>query len=407
MKRERELAEKRKNDPPLELARDHPVRKLISRFRKISDNKLSLTSPADIERADIVTTAIGNSQTHINVNATENNTKFINVDESPHQTEAVTKPKESMTKWGRFLAGAPTGDGVKGTDVPEGPVGSGVKSSASLYNKTTGDKISTTPHVGFKSLTKPVKSATKPAAKWGKLFGKSDSIAEKAEEEEELKLMKPPVTSLKASLCKPSTESAKQDIRVSHISEEQPPVTQRDIVCSLSGSSFSVAEKQLISSLYDIKVEIKEEILTLNQKMTRIDNQITEILKMFSPRGSPYTSSNMSSSGSFQTSSTLGSATTGPNNSNSSTANNSVTTSPKRSLPSSPRKYLAEVVASNPDSHSSGSSNGTTSPPGTTGLKKSRKTSARKKVSPIELDIITASKDDDNVPTKDKDLDIL
>ncbi|CAL1530410.1 unnamed protein product, partial [Lymnaea stagnalis] len=34
VKKERELAEKRKNDPPLDLANDHPVRKLISRFRK-------------------------------------------------------------------------------------------------------------------------------------------------------------------------------------------------------------------------------------------------------------------------------------------------------------------------------------------------------------------------------------
>ncbi|ESO85432.1 hypothetical protein LOTGIDRAFT_107737, partial [Lottia gigantea] len=34
MKKEKELAERRKNDPPLDLSNDHPVRKLISRFRK-------------------------------------------------------------------------------------------------------------------------------------------------------------------------------------------------------------------------------------------------------------------------------------------------------------------------------------------------------------------------------------
>ena len=39
VKREKELAEKRKNDPPLDLSQDHPVRKLISRFRKFSENK--------------------------------------------------------------------------------------------------------------------------------------------------------------------------------------------------------------------------------------------------------------------------------------------------------------------------------------------------------------------------------
>jgi len=38
--RERELYEKRKNDPPLEIPSDHPLRKLISRFRKRSDPNL-------------------------------------------------------------------------------------------------------------------------------------------------------------------------------------------------------------------------------------------------------------------------------------------------------------------------------------------------------------------------------
>ena len=41
VKREKELAEKRKNEPPVEYASDHPVRKLISRFRKISHDSNS------------------------------------------------------------------------------------------------------------------------------------------------------------------------------------------------------------------------------------------------------------------------------------------------------------------------------------------------------------------------------
>ena len=48
VKREKELAEKRKNDPPMELSSDHPVRKLISRFRKIShDNKNNISVDAE------------------------------------------------------------------------------------------------------------------------------------------------------------------------------------------------------------------------------------------------------------------------------------------------------------------------------------------------------------------------
>ena len=411
MKRERELAEKRKNDPPLDLARDHPVRKLISRFRKVSDNKLSLTSTTDIERADLVTT-LGNSHNHNNVNVTENNTKFINVNESPEHQETAPKPKEAVSRWGRFLAGAASGETIKTEDAAVAPpvpagAGRGSKLKSTLTNNTSGG-ITSTGSVGLKSVAS--KPAPKAGAKsWGKLFGRQDRqdpIVEKAEEEEEMKLMKLPVSSIKSNVFTPRGGDKEQ--RMDHISEEQPPVTQRDIVCSVSGSTLSAAERQLISSLYDIKVEIKEEILTLNQKMTRIDDQITDILKMFSPRASPYSSSNTSSSGSSsQGSSTIGSSTSSSNTSNSSTASSSVVTSPRTSKASSPRKHRADVVASSSDSHSSSSSTGSTPPPGTTGSKKHRKASGRKKVAPVELDIISSSKDDENVPTKDKDLDIL
>ena len=48
--RERELAEREKNEPPVEYGEDHPVRKLISRFRKMSYTRgvsatLNMTSP--------------------------------------------------------------------------------------------------------------------------------------------------------------------------------------------------------------------------------------------------------------------------------------------------------------------------------------------------------------------------
>lgn len=48
MKRERELSERQKDNPPLDLPSDHPLRKLISRFRKKSDRNL-LSPSADLE----------------------------------------------------------------------------------------------------------------------------------------------------------------------------------------------------------------------------------------------------------------------------------------------------------------------------------------------------------------------
>lgn len=48
VKRERELSERQKDNPPLDLPSDHPLRKLISRFRKKSDRNL-LSPSADLE----------------------------------------------------------------------------------------------------------------------------------------------------------------------------------------------------------------------------------------------------------------------------------------------------------------------------------------------------------------------
>lgn len=45
--REKELAERNKNEPPMELADDHPVRRLISRFRKMSYTQVNAAASPD------------------------------------------------------------------------------------------------------------------------------------------------------------------------------------------------------------------------------------------------------------------------------------------------------------------------------------------------------------------------
>ena len=389
MKREKELAEKRKNDPPLDLAADHPVRKLISRFRKISDNKLHV---ADLEK--------GNTRLDMDKPNHPANGKahIINIDENQ-----PTHQSNSMSKWGRFLAGA----AGAGAPAP-GPIPGG-----------------NPPH------PRPVK----PMSKFSKLLtSKQDTIEEKPEEEEKGKT---------GSRGRLDFLDSNHD-NISHQSEGA--VTQRDVVFSVgshNGGPISAAEQQLINSLYDIKLEIKEEIDVLNQKMNKIDYQINEILKMFSPASSPYSSHTPSfSSRGAGGNSSVGSST-------SSTASNSMVTSPKSSVPSSPHRHALENMPatsidssrtgtppSRKGSAGSGSSIGNGSgsqgsggsrksspvdqPPSESSSrkssKKSRKSSpgSRSKVAPFNDDTatqvvggITPAKDDDNVPVKDRDLDIL
>ncbi|ELU12909.1 hypothetical protein CAPTEDRAFT_198709 [Capitella teleta] len=238
VKRERELAEKRKNEPPLELASDHPVRKLISRFRKMSDNKPF--HPGDPEK--------GNSARVINVS--ENNTNAA-----------------AATKWGKFLAGAASANAAP--------------SAASSPAQQPKDPPPPAPP-SLQPQSKP-----KPASKWGKfLQTKQDPIHESTEEEEHNgRNSSPALDAMKLSNMRKSRSDA--------------TTPRRDINLSLSPSSatasgntaLSPAEHHLITSLYDIKLEIKEEIESLHQKMTRIDLQIGDILRLFTPQSTPCCSS--------------------------------------------------------------------------------------------------------------------
>ena len=391
VKREKELAEKRKNDPPLDLAADHPVRKLISRFRKISDSKLHV---ADLEKGS---TRLDLDRPHPPANGKAH---IINIDENQpsHQNS-------SMSRWGRFLAGA-AGAAPPASGPPSG---------------------------GNPAHPRPVK----PMSKFSKLLAsKQDTIEEKPEEEEKVK---------SGSRGRIDFSDSNHD-NISHQSDGA--VTQRDVVFSVgshNGGPISAAEQQLINSLYDIKLEIKEEIDVLNQKMNKIDYQINEILKLFSPSSSPYSSHTPSfSSRGAGGNSSVGSST-------SSTASNSMVTSPKSSVPSSPHRHALENMPatsidssrtgtppSRKGSAGSGSSIGNGSGSQGSGggsrksspveqvtsdssssrktSKKSRKSSpgSRSKVAPFNDDTatqvvggITPAKDDDSVPVKDRDLDIL
>ena len=227
----------------------------------------------------------------------------------------------------------------------------------------------------------------------------------------------------------------KSDKNLDQISEESidsGPLTTRDVNISAGPLTVVPGDSHLIASLYDIKLEIKEEIESLNQKMTKIDLQIGDILKMFSPSSRPCSSQTSSSSSSR-------------GNSNSSTANNSIMASPKRaSLPSSPRHVPMNVgvgssskdsggtsspmprkgssdsgssagfkheakskryaLKGSSDSHSNSSSG---SRPGSKSSRKSNSGGSKRKVAPSEMVTLVPAKDEDHVPIKDRDLDIL
>ncbi|XP_064623498.1 potassium voltage-gated channel subfamily H member 1-like isoform X2 [Lineus longissimus] len=427
VKREKELAEKRKNDPPLDLSSDHPVRKLISKFRKISDAKVLQGggdsgggSTHDVEKGE-----------HTPNNAHPNNieerprsaTRVINVTENA--TNAAP-PKPAASKWGRFLGGG--GGGAAG--------GGGGKNT----NETQGK-----PEIAAKPDLGTPRPPPKPLSKWGRVMGnnRQETIQESTEEDEPKSNLRKANSSDSGITQSDQKLDQMEDVHLHNRNIDPSKRGESGNSGSSGSSTISNADRdQLLTSLVDIKLEIKEEIEVLNHKMTRIDEQIGDILKLFSPSSSPYSSHASNAS----TTSSRGCSTSSSSDSNSSV------TSPKTSQPSSPHRTNLETMphtsigprtttlprtSQNSDSAppkaptqasssrqgptgsqtslkdtdlarpmgSDSSGRNTPSPTGSSGsgvrFKGGR---SKRQVRPVDVE---AAKDDDTVPVKDRDLDIL
>ena len=84
MQKEKELAERRKNDPVLNTSQDHLVRKLFSKFKKTSGNDLA--SPHSVGSSSIVAAEHGAGGNTIQVTQPNNNNNVP----SPIPSNSVT-----------------------------------------------------------------------------------------------------------------------------------------------------------------------------------------------------------------------------------------------------------------------------------------------------------------------------
>ncbi|GFR60270.1 potassium voltage-gated channel protein eag [Elysia marginata] len=410
VKKERELAEKRKNDPPLDLANDHPVRKLISRFRKISDSKhdIKATSVQDLECGQ--SSADGGEHHELEditerLPAASGGARIITVSESPATASGKPAPRlGGASPWSRFLGGSSSGGGSADTSSgAKTDKGGGLAVVSIPMNDLS-------PKVESKSGEMPKVSA-KPMAKWGRFLAKTQEppIEEGPEDELRANLKKSDSTDSGALKGNSKLDQVREDIlgggdalrmlqnhqqssnqsqynfhqhannhsssnvfqnhyhqqplNINNINNLTGTSMTRETLSNSSNSTnqsgsgggglslvgtmvpvggepkphltggistvsggLSAAEQHMLTSLYDIRLEIKEEIDSLRQKMNRIDEHISEVLRFFSPVSTPSCSSSVSAYPSSKFNS--------PQNI---TTSSSADQSPKNSISSSPR----------------------------------------------------------------------
>ena len=309
----------------------------------MSDNKQTQAHNTDPEKG-------------VDANHTPNNVgkvaRVINVTESSatrNNTNAA-----AATKWGKFLAGAASTNAAPSAASNNATA---LAAAAKDTNVVANNKAGPT--------TPAPKPAPKPLSKWGKLLANKQEPIQEATEEEEENGSRPKLGIKLSNLRKPPADTDSLSVQgntgdptkleVGGV-DEAPPLTQRDINLALApapaalgglgGTALSPAEQHLITSLYDIKLEIKEEIESLHHKMSRIDMQIGDILKLFTPHSTPDHSSHTPSSTSSQMHSSTESGSC-----NSSVGSSSIVTSPKSSVPSSPHRVPPSLGAPSSRDH--------------------------------------------------------
>jgi hypothetical protein len=284
VKRERELAERRKNEPQLEATQDHLVRKLFSRFRKGGDRvstgsslQTDTSSVKDIEKGDSARASdsendaslsqeIGNKVVKV-FPASKVSTEKDDLGPVASTTMAVvakTTPAPAARPKGKW--GALMGSGGGG-GAPPPPVSKTITATDSLEDNkvqqsTPGSSSEPPASSSSSAAPEPSKlSKIKQAASGNKVFPTKSkpTISGRQETIEELT----------------ETTSVGSPAKDMVVAAGSPSAAA---TAALMTATASAEYQQIISNMMDFKVDVKLEIQRLNQKMNKLEDLLGDIV---------------------------------------------------------------------------------------------------------------------------------
>jgi len=221
-------------------------------------------------------------------------TRLINVTEGSSDNLPPARLGGGASKWGKFLNGGPP-------EITSDDNQNIITSNVDIEEQQT--KLPETP-----------KMSVKPLSKFGKLVMRkgNDSIPE----EDEVRLKE------KSNLQKTGSQDSsipRSNGRIDSIHNASNESSHGDSMVSLS-----IGETQVLTSLYHIQLQLKEEMEYLHTKISRIDDHLSEIVRMFSPSSTPCSHSS-----------------TYPNSKTTSPKNTAIHSSDQSSAESSPKRHIA------------------------------------------------------------------
>lgn len=255
VKREQELAERRKQDPqPQDLAQDHLVRKIFSKFRKPSDAGtafISRQTATQLQKSALSDLELGSKD--------PDGAKSKSDSES---SEPKTKAK-GPSRWATSITGGPSGAAA-------------VPSTTTTASKETAE------------------ADKEDAADGGNR--RTELVCRKSEHIHVVKDIRPPTqgnkwpkvpSSSRPETIEESTEPATAETAVAPVDSacSRPRASVTSLVQSKGITSSDY--QQLIATLIDLRVDLKLEMQKLTSRVNKIDQHVEELGRRFDPSPFP------------------------------------------------------------------------------------------------------------------------
>ncbi|BET01413.1 PAC [Nesidiocoris tenuis] len=279
VRREKELAERRKNEPQLDQNQDHLVRKIFSKFRRdraALTPQLSQSPSQDPEKAEkpgdpalspipLKLTCVKEKDDGNGAAGVTSTSPTTAVTTSASSTTVVTRPTTiRASKWGRLL-GSSVDSGTETSSAASASRTHSVRDSPAKSSSSTSGGGSANGGSGNKVFPKLQKVATTTSSGPGSGISRQETIDETIEADDSRG--RPPairkLESYDSGIIKSEVKSAADTVAAF---KPQP-------------STASPPEyKEIMTNIMDFKVDVKLEVQKLNQKVARMEELLTEVL---------------------------------------------------------------------------------------------------------------------------------
>lgn len=247
IKREQELAEKRKNDPQLDLAHDHLVRKIFSKFRKPSDGVPSTGLPSRPG------SSAPNSSDIEKGGATDRGAK-----QAQSEPESRVSSALKASKWAAAL-----GNTSQQAQEVENALFDRDDHNLNLARRTE-LVCKKSEHIQVvKDIRPPTQGNKWPRVATGSV--RHETIDEMVEDEQKT----PTPTTPAATVGKAATTTGKETADSNKILVQPKSINSADY-------------QQIVATLVDMRIDLKLEMQKLTNKIGKIDEHISNITKKLS-----------------------------------------------------------------------------------------------------------------------------